>query len=121
MIKRLLTLMLNTPWNVLGLGAALISIPNDVTINRSKQACVFTVQSLWWARPLFKFRNVRAVTVGQVVILSPSASLQDINHEYVHVEQSVRMPLIHPILYTIETIKNGYENNKYEKEAYRRQ
>ena len=64
-------------------------------------------------------RNARAVTVGHIILLSPRIEAGDIEHELIHVKQFDRLPLIFPILYSIELLRKGYRNNKYEEEAYR--
>ncbi|GMU74262.1 MAG: hypothetical protein AMXMBFR44_4590 [Candidatus Campbellbacteria bacterium] len=55
---------------------------------------------------------------GNVVQLAPTADEKDLEHELVHVKQYERAPLIHPLLYFIETLRYGYKQNKYEVEAY---
>ncbi len=74
--------------------------------------------SFWWTFGYLK--GARAMAIGQVVILGPNFEQNDLEHELVHVEQSARAPLIHPILYFIELVRKGYRNNKYEVEAYSR-
>lgn len=64
--------------------------------------------------------KIRAITNGHTIQLGPLERGKDLDHELVHVEQAIREPFIHPVLYTIENIKHGYLDNKYEKEAYSR-
>lgn len=65
-------------------------------------------------------KSVRAATICQVVILTDKTIKNDLEHELIHVEQALRTPFIHPILYQLELINKGYKNNKYEVEAYAR-
>lgn len=64
--------------------------------------------------------KVRAITNGHIIQLGPLEQLKDLEHELVHVERSIREPLIHSILYMLESRRNGYRKNKYEDEAYER-
>lgn len=57
---------------------------------------------------------------GHVVQLGSNALATDLAHELVHVEQAIRQPFVKPFLYEIETLKHGYRQNKYEREAYNR-
>lgn len=66
------------------------------------------------------YRGARGMANGHVVQLGPEADLRDLQHELIHVEQSLREPFIHPLLYTIEWLRHGYRQNKYEVEAYDR-
>ncbi|MCX6784296.1 MAG: hypothetical protein NT141_04535 [candidate division WWE3 bacterium] len=65
-------------------------------------------------------KNARATTIGHVILLSPKIEVDDINHELIHVVQNQKAPLIQPFLYYFELLKNGYKNNKYEVEAYKK-
>lgn len=116
MIKLLFSSILNIPWNLSGILFAVISVPTRAQIHRP-YALVFTVKSLWWAKLLPSYREVRAVTIGQVVLLGGEVKQRDLQHELAHVAQAVRAPLVQPVLYTVETIRFGYRSNKYEKEA----
>lgn len=66
------------------------------------------------------YRRARAITNGNVVQLGPLADERDLMHELVHVEQAERVPFVMPFLHTIEWLRNGYRNNKYEIEAFER-
>ena len=59
------------------------------------------------------------MAIGHVILLSPKIEDFDLEHELIHVQQYDQEPLIYPILYSIELIRKGYRNNKYEIEAYR--
>ena len=58
-----------------------------------------------------------SITNGHIIQLSPLERPKDLKYELVQVEQSIREPLIHAILYTIEISKHGYLGNKHEREA----
>ena len=55
-----------------------------------------------------------------MVLLSDVADSNTYAHEIVHLEQFTKAPLLFPLFYLIESMKNGYKANKYEKEAYQR-
>lgn len=65
-------------------------------------------------------KKARATAFGHVVLLGPNLEDKDLEHELIHVEQFEREPLIHPILYSVERMRKGYRNNKYEDQAYTR-
>jgi hypothetical protein len=78
----------------------------------------FHVRSFWWLSWLR--RGVRATTSGSVILIGPRALPNDFEHELVHIEQNLKHPLIQPILYTYQSLRHGYRDNKYEVEAYSR-
>ncbi|MDB5266823.1 MAG: hypothetical protein JWN89_638 [Parcubacteria group bacterium] len=116
----MISFILNLPWTILGVLAGIVSIPKKFQGNKNPFALVFTVKSFWWYTWQPKMRGARAMTIGHVVLLSPNILEHDLEHELIHVEQAVRIPLIHPVLYAIESFRKGYRENKYEKEAYGR-
>jgi hypothetical protein len=65
-------------------------------------------------------KGVRAAAWGNVAVEGPKLLPNDDKHELIHIEQAMRHPFIHPILYAVESIKHGHKNNRYEREAYRR-
>ena len=65
-------------------------------------------------------KGVRAMAMGNVILLGPNILDKDLEHELVHIKQYQREPFIHPLLYAIELLRFGYKNNKYEQEAYGR-
>ena len=75
--------------------------------------------------------NVGAITLYPFILFSSTVYTMKRNlrepmhlfkHEYIHIEQVRRMGWFKfYFLYIIESIKNGYEDNKYEIEAYSRQ
>lgn len=110
--------LFNLPWSVLGMLAGLVSLPSSLEWQTPHLGFVVKVRSFWWYTWLPKMSGVRAMAIGNVVLLGPNILQNDLEHELVHVEQAMREPLIHPILYWIETIRKGYRHNKYEEEAY---
>ncbi len=117
---KIIIFILNLPWTLVGLFLTLISLPKKVDINKAPFALIFKVQSFWWFKWLPKSANVRGMAIGNVVMLGPKELPKDQEHELVHTEQIEREPFIFLFLYYIETIKHGYKDNKYEKEAYGR-
>ncbi len=117
---RFLAFLLNLPWTLIGLLVGVIDVPTKVGIHSRPFAIVLHVKSFWWSRLLPGHRGVRAITNGQVVQLGPTALPGDFEHELVHVEQHLRAPFIHPVMYDWQIIRYGYRQNKYEQEAYLR-
>jgi len=83
-------------------------------------------ENSWKARMAASWLKVDniAFTLGRTIYLHNASAqefIQDqrwVKHELKHVEQFKRYGFIPFIaLYTIETIRHGYHNNKYEKEA----
>jgi hypothetical protein len=109
---------LNLPWSLLGIMLALLSVPRSV--GSVGNGLVFRVKSWWWARPLWWLKGIRGFASGNVVVLGPNEEPRDLEHELVHVEQFTRYPLIFPVLHAIETVRFGYQNNRFEREAYGR-
>ena len=64
--------------------------------------------------------GLRAATTANIVLMSPKSVAGDLEHELIHVCQSMRAPLVYPFLYALESFKHGYRKNKYEVEAYER-
>lgn len=59
-----------------------------------------------------------AVTLGRTIVVHPRVRLTErlLAHELEHVRQWQADPLF-PLRYTVETLRNGYRNNRYELEA----
>ena len=115
---QLVAFVLNLPWTILGLILAFLSLPKHVKLRRKPLSIIFKIRSFWWYSWLPRKKNIRAITNGHVIQLGPLEKPKDLEHELIHVEQAIREPLIHPLLYTIENMRNGYMENKYKKEAY---
>lgn len=112
---------LNAPWTLLGLVAALLSLPSRARVYRRPLAFVFKVKSFWWYQWLLPGTWIRGMAFGHVVMLNPDADEKDLAHELIHIEQFVRFPLIWPMLTLIEQLRHGSGmDNKYEREAYER-
>lgn len=109
--------LLNLPYTLAGLVVALLLVPKEVSWHGALLAPVVRVRSAWL--PVFG-KNWRGAAIGHTVILNPREEPKDLAHELVHVEQLRRRPLIGPVLYALEQIRNGYRGNKYEREAYER-
>ena len=112
--------LLNLPWTILGLLLALLSIPRRVEFRKRPISIIIKVRSFWWYKWQPAKKEIRAITNGHTIQLGVLEKPKDLEHELVHVEQAIREPLIHPLLYTIENMRHGYIENKYEKEAYGR-
>ena len=109
--------ILNIPYTIIGLVIGVVSIPIKIShIYNLRYAIILNVRSLWWTFSYAK--NARAATFGNVVLLGPLVEDKDLEHELVHIEQFMRMPLIFPLLYYWELFNKGYRKNKYEIEAY---
>jgi len=114
----MISFVLNLPWTFAAFLAGLISCPTKIKINNVPKAIVLNVKSFWWYSWLPRMKGVRAMALGNVVLLGPNILSNDLEHELIHIEQAIKEPLIHPILYSLETFRKGYRNNKYEVEAY---
>lgn len=115
----LIATFLNLPWTLIGLILAIISLPRRVTLKKPG-AIVVEVKGFWWQSWLKGRKGVRAMSIGSVVILGGYLLKNDLEHELVHIEQSIREPLIHPLLYAYQSLRYGYRRNKYEIEAYQK-
>ena len=113
----LVSLLLNLPWTLIGLLYVVTSIPTSLRVNRHPLALIFTVKSLWWRSWVGGQQGVRAVTIGNVVLMGKTLE-HDLEHELIHVRQHMRAPFIHPLLYLYQSLRYGYRRNKYEQEAY---
>lgn len=111
-----ISFVLNLPYTFLGFLTAFLSLPRTIAINRSPFAVVIKVKKLhqviWWKK------GIRGITIGNMILLG-NIDGKTFEHELVHIKQFEKYPIIFPILYVLELIKNGYRNNKYEIEAYR--
>jgi len=117
-MKRYLAFILNLPWTIIGLVLAIISLPKSMQFSSQELGIIVYVRSFWWYTWLPSKKGIRAITNGHVISLGPTADIKDCQHELIHVEQSIREPLIHPFLYSWQSFRHGYRNNKYEVEAY---
>lgn len=114
---KIIIFILNFPWSLLGLFCGLLSLPQGIRMDKVQFVMVMNVKRLW-INDIFLRRRVRGFTLGNTVLLSDAFDNKTYNHEIVHVKQFIKMPLIFPLFYLAESIKNGYQDNKYEVEAY---
>lgn len=63
-------------------------------------------------------KGVRACTIGNIAMEGRNLLPRDLEHELIHIEQAQRQPFIYPLLYAYQSLRYGYRDNKYEKEAY---
>lgn len=117
---RFIAFLLNLPWTCIGLALCILSVPSNITLRKDSFSIVVYVRSFWWLKWKPGNRYVRAITNGHIVQLGPLHQANDLQHELIHVDQFIREPLIHPLLYSIESVRHGYKDNKYEVEAYRK-
>jgi hypothetical protein len=115
----LIATLLNLPWSLVGVILAIISWPRSITFKKPG-AIVVEVEGFWWQSWLKGRKGVRAMSIGSVVILGRHLLNNDLAHELIHVEQSIREPFLHPLFYLYQSLRHGYLNNKYEVEAYQR-
>lgn len=111
-------LLLNSPWSLLGIVCAIISVPRKLTFSNNPKAVIFTVKNFWWYTWIPGMKGVRAMALGNIVLLGENILDKDLEHELVHIQQFEREPFIHLFLYQYQNLVYGYKENKYEKEAY---
>lgn len=110
--------VMNLPWSLLGFVYGLLLLPTSIKTDKLALVIVVKVRRLW-VNEIFLGRKVRGFTLGNTVLLSNIANDNTYNHEIIHVRQFTKAPFVFPLLYCLQFIKNGYKNNKYEKEACR--
>ncbi len=94
----------------------IISLPRKIRFERTAKVFMLDVKRLWLGE-IFLGRRIKGQAFGRVVLLSEAKDEFTFRHELVHVRQYDRMPLIFPLLYCLEIIRNGYSRNRYEEEA----
>lgn len=120
-IKQIVKVTLNLPWTVIGFVGAILSMPYKVEFSKNPPALVFHVRSFWWYAWLPGQKGIRGMANGNIVQVGKNFENGDKEHELIHIEQFMRTPLVHPVLYFLELLKHGVSpRNKYEKEAYER-
>lgn len=115
---KFIAVLLNAPWTLIALCLVIVSRPHKIEFSRIPPAIIFHIKSFWWYAWIPGAKYVRGMALGNVVMLGPRALPKDKEHELVHVEQFMRIPLIFLVVCEIETLHRGYRENKYEKEAY---
>ena len=111
--------VLNLPWSLAGLFYSLLMLPRNIKTDKLQFVMVLRVRRLWINEVVLR-RRVRGFTLGNTILLSDVADNNTYDHEIVHVRQFMKEPFIFPLFYCFEFIKHGYQNSKYEKEAYQR-
>lgn len=104
--------MLNAPWTSIALALALLSMPTQLETRR--HTIIIRTRTFWW----HPSKGMRAMTLGNIILLGKATQQNDLKHELIHIEQHMREPFVHPILAAIQLAKYGPKNSKYEKEAY---
>lgn len=87
-------------------------------MTRHPLSLIFHTRNLWWYCWIPGKKGSRAITVGNIILLSPYSQPHDLDHELIHSYQAYKEPFIHPLLYFVESLRHGYRKNKYEVEAY---
>jgi hypothetical protein len=112
------SLILNLPYSVCGVFLAIFLLPKRVVFGT--QPLHLAVYVTFCSFGIDFKKGWRGMTLGNVIILNQKELSNDLEHELVHVQQFSRFPLIFPFLYMHELWKNGYRENKYEDEAYKK-
>ena len=108
-------IFVNLPWSVMMLFFGVLSLPNKLSLRHN--ALIVYVKNIWWVP---RSSGVRAMTLGNVIVLGPHIESKDLAHELVHIEQAMRRPFIHPVLSFIESTRHKGLDNIYEREAYQK-
>ncbi|MBI2326716.1 hypothetical protein HYU92_00180 [Candidatus Curtissbacteria bacterium] len=112
----MIALVFNLPFTLIGIISAIFSLPYQIRIVKNPLSLVIKVRKFWWVFGYMK--NARAMTIGYIVLLGPRLLRNDLEHEFIHVKQFQKYPLIFPLLYFYELLKNGPRKNRFEDEAY---
>lgn len=113
---KLIILFLNLPFTFTGIFPLIVSGPKSIKLIKNPYALLCEVRGFWWAFGYLK--NSRAMTIGNIILLSPNVLKNDLEHELIHVKQCDRYPVIFPFLYLYELLVRGYRQNRFEDEAY---
>ena len=115
----MMSFVLNLPYTLVRLIIGVLSLPEKFLWHAKSRTIIIEVKSFWWAKG-WKMKGLRGTTSGHtVLLLSKKIESFDLEHELIHVRQYDEYPLIFPLLYWYELLKNGYRKNKFEDEAYR--
>ena len=104
--------ILNLPWTIIAIALALLSLPTSVRFD--KHAIIINIRKFWW----HPTKGLRALTLGNVILLGDKLLKNDLYPELVHINQHMHEPFVHPFLAAIEVAKHGFRDSKYEREAY---
>jgi hypothetical protein len=114
----IIKVVLNLPLSLAALVAAFLGGIKSVNAHNNPPALIINIYSFWFRTWRKKNKGVRGSSLGNVILLGNNLLPNDLDHELIHIEQTMRHPFIQPILYWVELRKRGYRNNKYEIEAY---
>lgn len=114
----MISLILNLPYSICAVFLGTFLLPKRTTFGTQPLHIVIYVTYSSFGLDFKK--GWRGMTLGNVIILNQKELSNDLEHELVHVGQFSRFPLIFPVLYMLELLKNGYRKNKYEDEAYKK-
>ncbi len=120
-VSRALTYVWGTPTTLLGFAAALLSLSRP----RPEQGVLVCISDRGFARHFLTRRGYCAITLGYVVLLTPDAPADVMDHERVHIRQAESKkwgPLFLPAYLTamcVAGIKglDPYWDNPFEAEA----
>lgn len=115
-MKSIIIFILNLPFTLTGVIPLILSIPYKIKIHKNPIALIFQVKSFWWV--FGHMTGARGMTIGHIILVGPKVLKNDLAHEFIHVKQAEKYPVIYPFLYLYELIKNGYRMNRFEDEAY---
>ena len=116
-MKKILISILNFPWSIVGIILAFIFLPTGINnLNHNFFAFIINVKRVWLIE-IFYGKQIRGVTLGNVILLSNMADETTIKHELVHLKQFINSPFVFPFFYFIELARYGYKENIYEIEA----
>lgn len=114
-----IAVILNLPWSLLGLFYGIFCCPTSIGTDRQALVIIMKVKRLWVSE-IFLGQRVGGFTLGNTILLSNAADDNIYGHEIIHVKQFTKLPIIFPVLYLLEFVKNGYYDNRYEREAYQK-
>lgn len=121
LFSRVFRVSLNLPWSLTLIFFGMLSKPSDIKISKYLPAVIILESSFWWYIWIPGKWNVRAMALGNVVLIGLNAIKTDQSHELIHIKQHMFEPFVHPFLNLYQNIKYGYKNNKYELLAYKNQ
>lgn len=118
-MRRFLQFCCNIPWTMLGMALGLTCGLSRIEFKFNGWVIICRVKKIWFLETRYI-----GITLGHTIIILAGKNRKleqnNIAHEYVHVEQYDRYWGTFPVLYCIEGFLNGYDENRFEIEAYRR-
>lgn len=116
-MKKIISLILNLPWSIVGIALAVISLPIKINSFESQFFTIVIKVKRVWVIEIFYKGRIKGVALGNIVLLSDVAESSTIKHELVHSKQFINYPFIFMFMYYIEIARHGYQNNIFEIEA----